>query len=266
MPTLTSFQFFLLTSILACVALLTIAFHLQVRAVQQDENSPVLLTPPDTAVLTVQSSSSQKAIWHPSLALPPLLLIIIVGGWFTRTTYYDYFVYVTLLWPLLAISTTAMFAGSLTSRALIKTVTQWWARTLIQLILLAFTLAFGWATMTLLPHSLIDFTLALRSGPQLAIGKIEATDSTSGRGAIASIVVDGVKYVTYDFAWWSTLHRYQTIQFVRDPAHSTAFESTRIALTPVGGVVSGCIGAVWVWVGGFVMWRFQHTIAARRRI
>jgi hypothetical protein len=266
MPSLVSVQFLLLTSILLCLLLLTITFHLQVRAVQHAEDGPVPPIPPDVSDFPTQSSLNRTTAWNPSLALVSLLLIIVVGRWFTRTTYYDYFVYATLFWPLFAISTTALFTASLTSRALIKSVTQWSARALIQLILLAFTLAFGWATITILPQRLTNDISALYSGPQYASGQVEATDSIDGRGAIASIVVDGIHYSTYDFAWWGSLHRDQRIQFVRDPAHTAAFESTRIALTPVGSVVSGCIGAVWLWVGGFVMWRFQHTIATRRSV
>jgi hypothetical protein len=264
MPSLVSVQFLLLTSILICLLLLTISIHLQARAVQHAEDSSVLATPTDILVFSPQSSVNRKTTWHPSLALVPLLLIILVGRWFTRTTYYDYFLYATLLWPLFAISTTALFAASLTSRALIKSVTQWSARALIQLILLAITLAFGWATITILPHRLANDISALYSGPQHASGQVEATDSIGGRGEIASIVVDGVHYSTYDFAWWRSLHREQTIQFVRDPAHTVAFESSRIGLTPAGGIVSGSIGAVWLWMSGFVMWRFQHAIAAWR--
>ncbi len=266
MPSIISVHFLLLTSILVCLVLLTIAFHLQVRAVQHAENSPVLATSPALLVVSPQSSLNRKASRHPSLALVPLLLIILIGRWFTRTTYYDYFVYATLLWPLFAICTTALFAASLISHALTKNLTQWSARTLIQLILWALTLAFGWATITMLPQTLTNDIWALSSGPQAASGQVEATDSIGGRGAIASIVVDSIHYSTYDFAWWSSLHHNQRLQFVRDPAHTVAFESGRIALTPAGGVVSGCIGAVWLWVGGFVVWRFQQTIAARRRI
>jgi hypothetical protein len=265
MPTLISAQFFVLTGILVCVVLLTIAFHLQGRAVQDAENGSLPPTPPDIPPFTLESPSHQKAARHPSLVLVPLLLIIIVGRWFTRTTYYDYFLYAALFWPLFAITTTAIFIASLTTRAILANITQWWARALMHLMLLACTVTFGWATITILPHDVMDDMLALYDGPQLAAGHVEAKDSIGGRGPIASIVVDGIRYETFDFTWWNGLHSNQMLHFVRDPAHTAAFEPSRIALTPVGCVVSACIGAVWLWIGGFVVWRYRHSIAARRR-
>ncbi len=251
MPTLLSAQFFVLTGILVCVVLLTIAFHLQGRAVQQAQSTLIPLTPPDISTFALQSSSRQKAAWHPSLVVVPLLLIIVFGRWFTRTTYYDYFVYATLFWPLFAIFISALFLASLTSGALITTITHWWKRLLLRLMLLGLAIAFGWAAMMLLPSVLIHYIQALRSGPQLATGQIERKDSIGGSSPVASIVVDGRRYQTFDFGWWGSLHPNQTLHFIHDPAHTTAFEPTHINLTPIGGVVSICIGAVWLWVGGF---------------
>jgi hypothetical protein len=47
--------------------------------------------------------------------------------------------------------------------------------------------------------------------------------------------------------------------FVRDPAHTAAFQIARITMTPIGGTLSGCVGAIWIWVSGFVAWRFRHS-------
>lgn len=264
MPSPISIQSLPLISIIFCLILLTIAFHLQARAVQQSEGGSAPEIPPDERVFAAQSSLNQNATLHPSITLLPPLIILIIGRLFTRTTYYDYFIYSTLLWPLFAISTTALLAASLTSRAFIKSVTSWEAQALIQLMLAALTIALGWATITILPHKLTNDIRALSSGPQHATGKIDATDMLGGRESIASIVVDGIHYSTYDFAWWRSLHRDQTIQFVHDPAQTMAFASTRIAITPAGAVVGSCIATIWLWIGGFVVWRFLHPITARR--
>src|SRR5262245_6893360 len=189
MPTLTQLYLLFLIGILICVLLLTIAFHLQATAVKQAEDSPAPLTPPDFTDVSLQPSSHGGRSWNPSLALVPLFLIIIVGRWFTRTTYYDYFVIQALLWPLFGISVTALFLGSLTSGVLLKAIEQRWSRMLMLIIMLALTAALGWATFTVLPNIMADFALALHDGPQLAIGRVESKNEIGGRGPIAGIVV-----------------------------------------------------------------------------
>jgi hypothetical protein len=259
MPSLESVQFYVRVGILVFTALLTIAFHLQARAVEHEQDRPT--PPPDELDVPPESSVNQQTAWNPSLALVPPLLIIIVGRWFTRMTYYDYFISTVLLWPLAASCIIAIFVGVLTSGALIKMVAGQGAQALFQLMLLACTVAVGWAITSLVPQKLNDDIWALYSGPQPASGQVEAKNSTGGRDPIAGIVVDGIGYSTYDFSWLTTLQRDQTIQFVHDPAHTMAFESTHVALTPAGAVVSGSIAALWLWVGGFIVWRFQHSIA-----
>src|SRR5262245_20176027 len=196
MPTLTQLHLPFLIGILICVLMLTIAFHLQARSVKQAEDSPAPLTPPNFTDASLQPSSRGERSWNPSLALVPLFLVIIVGRWFTRTTYYDYFVIQALLWPLFGIGTTALFLGSLTSGVPFKAIEQPLSRAVMLIILLILTVALGWATFTILPNTMADFALALRDGPQLASGHLDSKNKIEGRGSVASIEVDSTHYTT----------------------------------------------------------------------
>jgi hypothetical protein len=176
---------------------LSVAFVLQLRAVQRAEREPLPLLQWDAPALTRPSTPHRV---HPSVALAPLFLVIAFGLAFNRITYYDYFVDRVLFWPLFAICTTAMFAAMLFNRGILESVSQWWQRILIRLVLLVFTGLFAWGTLTILPGLLADGILALRTGPEPATGHIEALSMTDGRRPVARIVVDGVRYETFDVA------------------------------------------------------------------
>jgi hypothetical protein len=217
--------------------LLAIALHLQTRATHR----PTISNRPDASDLygwTVNAATL-------------LMLVSVIGRSFARSTYYSAFLLDILFWPLATVWFIAIFLASLTSGSILQLDKRWWARCILAGCCIVFALAGIWWG-TIVAQWILDQAIALHVGPLVDNGVVSAKNSIGGRTPLYTVVISGYKYDVPDYAWWRSLRIGQTIEFVRDPAHTLVFAPGRIAWTWFAAVLTVCGTLLWLWTLGFL--------------
>ena len=174
-----------------------------------------------------------------ALALLGIFVVIVIGF---RNTYYDYFVLNLFLDTLIFVWAMAGCGGMgwVSLRGLLGSI--WGARIIVGVVGIVWWVLCWWLT-GVMADRLAQQTTMVMTEPQRDVGQVTRTSSSSGRGASYYADINGVHYQIPEYAWFRTLQKGDTVQFIHDSRRSVAFRVGTDRFTPFGAV-GGTIGAL----------------------